>query len=252
VATLSPVPRRAPTTAALVAACVLAGGLTGCSGGGDDGSAEADTEAQAFAEESAQDILAAAEDATTEVESLRVRGDLTVGEQVVSVDLRVDQAEQCEGTVGRDGVSADVLGVDGAYWIRPDDAYWRGTLGAADAEAVIQAQQGRWVATSGVASLCDPDGLFGSDPTDPDVQLATLGPGEVGGQPVVRVRRTDAEGRSTVSAVSATSPHYLRQVVGEGQARGTRIDVGDFGEALDVEAPASDDQVPLEGLPLPG
>jgi len=222
--------------------------LAACGGGADD----ADDAGDGFAAQSARSIVEQAEEDTTGASALRVRGDLAVDGQVVTLDLRVDQDAQCEGTVGRDGVAADVLGVDGSYWFRPDEAYWRASLGADDAAAVVAAQQGRWIATDGVARLCDPVGLFGSAPTDPDVQLATVGVGEVDGQQAVRVRRTDAEGRSTISAVATSSPHHLLRVVGEGADRGTRVDLGEYGVPLTVEAPAPDDQVPLADLPVPG
>ena len=62
-----------------------------------------------------------------ELESLRLKGDVTTDGQQVSMDMQMTTDGDCQGTVGLMGGEAEFLSVGGDTWFRPDEAFWRAT-----------------------------------------------------------------------------------------------------------------------------
>lgn len=63
--------------------------------------------------------------AMNRLRSVRVRGDVLVDDQRVAMDLTLNKAGDCRGSVSVQGQgTTEVLGVDGAWWFRLDTETW--------------------------------------------------------------------------------------------------------------------------------
>jgi hypothetical protein len=231
---------------AAVAVAALLVVASGC--GGDDKSDAADD----FAKKKADDIVATAKADMKELDSVHYTGELSSGGQEISLDIRATSDGTCAGSFGVGEGSAEILGVDGENWFKPNEAFWR--VQAPDqADAIIAAVGDKWVADSSgeFTQFCDLDALL-DDVLDESAEGATYtvdGTEEIDGETVVKVDRED-EGEDGVSSgyVLAESPHYLVKIAKtSGDDAGT-LTFAEFNEDVTVEAPAADEVVDLNSI----
>lgn len=245
--------RRTAEVAALLAASAA---LVGCGDDGDGSSAGDDQTgdsagSSAFAEQEGAEIRDASGEAMGQLESVRVRGDITMGGDEISLDLATSTAGDCTGTLTLDGAEAEVLSVGGQAWFRPSEEFWTAQAGP-QADQVIDLVAGRWVVLGeddGFAEFCDLDQLLDElVESDTESTYETGEQSEVDGIAVVAVESTDEDGETSTGYVAVEEPHHLVRIEKtEGEDTGT-VTFTEFDEPLEVEAPADEDMVDLDSL----
>ena len=223
--------------AALGAAAVL----TACSGDDD------------FAESPAEDIVAAAKSDMDELDAVKVSGTVTSEGDEITIDMQSGSEGTCTGTIAFGDGSAEILGVDGGTWMRPDEAFWR-TFAGASAEQVLGVVGDKWVVIpedeDSFNQFCDIDDLLDEMLKDEDdgSTYTTTGTDELDGQDVVLVDNEDPDSGTSTGYVLVDEPHYLVKVEKtEGEDTGS-VTFSAFDEEFDVEAPAEDEVIDLESM----
>ena len=247
--------RRTAGAAALLAASAA---LVGCGDDGDGSSTGAEQTgddsagSSAFVEQEGAEIRDAAATAMSDLESLRVSGEVTVDGEEVSIEIAASRAGDCSGTVGFGGADAEVLSVDGQTWFRPSEEFWRASAGP-QADQIIEVVDGRWVVLGedeGFAELCDLDQLLEEllEDTDEATSYETGEVSDVDGTEAVAVVSTDEDGESSTGYIAVEEPHHLLRIERtEGDEQGS-VAFTDFDEPVEVEAPADDETVDLDSL----
>ena len=134
---------RSSVRGSLVATALLTATLaTGC-GGDDDGDGGGGGED--FTKKSAEDISEIAKKAMTDLEAVTIEGSLSSNGEEIEIRMEIGQGGNCSGEFGTQGATAEILGVDGTTWFKPDEAFWELFAGAEEAPAVIEAAGDRWV-----------------------------------------------------------------------------------------------------------
>ena len=219
---------------------------SGC-GGDDKGDA-----ADAFAKKKADDIVATAKADMKELDSVHYTGELSSGGQEISLDIRATSDGTCAGSFGVGEGSAEILGVDGESWFRPDEAFWR-AQSPDQADVIIAAVGDKWVADSSgeFTQFCDLDSLLDDVLTDStDGATYTVdGTEELDGETVVKVDREE-EGVDGVSSgyVLAESPHYLVKIEKTSGADAGTLTFAEFNDDVTAEAPADDEVADLNSI----
>lgn len=223
-----------------VASVGLAAALTAC-GGGDD-----------FADESAEDIVQASKDAMSELNAVKVAGAIDNDGREVEIDIQTNSDGKCVGSISVDGGTAEILGVDGTTWFRPDQAFWEATAGEA-AEQVMTLVGDKWVVVpageDGFSEFCDLDDLLDQlleNSDDDDKATFTKGDTQdVDGDETIAVEREDAEDGVSTGYVLVSDPHYIVMIEKtEGEDTGT-VAFSEFDEEFEAEAPAKEDVADL-------
>jgi hypothetical protein len=224
---------------------VIAAALTGCGSDGDSDGGNDDASTSAFADESAEDIRAAAEEAMSGLESVHLVGDINSGGSSITLDLSLSTAGNCEGDVSLDGGALQVLEVDGNGWFKADAAFWEAQA-AEQADAIIAAAGDKWVVdTQGqFTSFCDLQGfLDGIMQPDGEDDFEKDGTDEVDGEEAVKLAGVDA-----TAYIAADEPHYILMLEGTEEGEEGTVTFSEFDEEIDVEAPAADEVVNLDEL----
>lgn len=228
---------------------VIAAALTGCGGdGGSDGDGDGgndDAGNSAFADESAEDIVAAAKDAMDGLESVHLAGDINSGGSSISLDLSLSTSGNCEGDVSLDGGSLQVLEVDGSGWFKADAAFWEAQA-PGQAEAIIAAAGDKWVVDtqSQFTSFCDLEGfLDGIVEPDGEDEFEKGDTEDVDGEEAVTLTGVDSK-----AYIATDEPHYILKLEGTAEGDDGTITFSGFDEEIDVEAPAADEVVDLDQL----
>ncbi|MGB0101635.1 MAG: hypothetical protein WBP61_15260, partial [Nocardioides sp.] len=223
-----------------VAVLGVAGALAGC--GAD------------FADSTPEEIVAEAKEAMGDLTSVKVSGTITNEGQEITLDIQSSADGDCTGSIGIDGGTAELLGVGGSTWMRPDEAFWR-TFAGPGAEQVLSLVGEKWVVVpadeDSFNEFCDVDELLDEmlkDEDDDDSTYSTSGTEELDGQEVVAVDNEDAEDGDSTGYVLVDEPHYLVKIEKtDGDSTGT-VTFSEFDETFEVEAPAEDDVIDLDQI----
>lgn len=224
--------------AAVLAAC---GGGDGDSGGGSD-----------FADQSADDIVKSAKSDMGDLEAVKVSGTMTSDGQDINIDLQVSSSGDCTGSIGTGDGKAEMLGVGGDTWMKPDEAFWR-TAAGGSADTIMSMVGDKWVvipADEDLSGFCDLDEFLDQLLSDDDSgsTYSKAGTDEVDGDEVVKIDDEDSEDGTSTGYVLVDDPHYLVKIEKtEGQDTG-EVTFSEFDEDFDVEAPADDEVVDLDKL----
>lgn len=234
---------------AIAALGVAAATLTACSG--DDGGDGGDD----FAKSPAEDIVAAAKSDMGDLKAVKVSGTVNNDGQEISIDIQSSSDGDCTGSIGVDEGTAELLGVGGDTWMRPDEAFWRSFAGE-NAEQVLTLVGDKWVVIpaedDSFNQFCDVDALLDQllkeDDEEDESTYSVTGTEELDGDEVVLVDNEDPEDGTSTGYVLVDDPHYLVKIEKtDGEDTGT-VTFSEFDEEFDVEAPAEDDVVDLGSL----
>ena len=226
-----------------IASVGLATALTAC---GDDSS---------FTDQSAEDIAGASKDAMGELESVKVSGSITASGQAIELDVQTNSEGSCVGSIGIDGASAELLGVDGKTWFRPSQEFWEKSAGDS-AEQIIGIVGDKWVVVpdeeDGFGEFCDLDELLDQLLKDDDEDdKATFSKGdteEIDGDEAIAIDQEDPEDGNSTGYVLVDDPHYLVKIEKtDGESTGT-VTFSEFDEDFEAEAPAEEDTIDLDNL----
>ena len=223
-----------------LAGAVVALSLSACgSDGGED-----------FADQSVKEIMRQSEKDMKTLRSMTFQATIDQDGQKLDLELSSDRDGNCTGTIGFDGVTGDLLRVDGADYLRGDEEFWAKTSGES-AQAVVAMLGDRWAklpSSDDFSSFCDLDEFFKSMDEDSGDEDATKGNvATVAGQEAVEVL-TEEDGGTVHAWVATEGKHYIlkfEQVGGDGPGSAT---FSDFDEPVDAKAPAKDEYVDLAAL----
>lgn len=240
------------TALAALALCTMTA-LTACGGdsGSDSGSdsgagGEGGSGASSFAELDGQEIADASKEAMAALESVRVAGSFTSEGREFMLDVAMDAAGSCAGTVTTDGIAVEILGAGGETWIKPDAAFWATIVDEAQAAQLEAQTAGKWVSfgpgASGFEDFCDLEGIVGDDEDEETYETGEVT--DVDGAEAVAVTSTDEDGEESIGYVLVDEPHHLVKVERTGEEAGT-MSYTDFDVPVDAVAPAADEIVDL-------
>lgn len=208
--------------------------LAGCGGSG-------------FADETAPDIIKAASDDMSALESVHIAADITTEGQGITLDLSLDTEGNCTGEVGVGEGKAEVVSVDGESWFKADESFYREQAGE-QADTLLDLVGDKWVADPNgqFASFCDLDELLKEIGNPENVEDAEKdGTADVDGEETVKIVGTEDE-TTTTAFVATDEPHYILKVEVSGDDEGEAT-FSEFDEEVEAEAPAEDEIVELPG-----
>jgi hypothetical protein len=221
---------------------ILAGLLAGC--GDDDGEKKS---ADGFADQSYDDIKAAAIKAMGTLESVHVDADIMTEGQSATLDLSMSADGSCTGSVAFGDVSVEVLQTEDGAWFKPGQGLLEQQFGD-QAAAAVEFVGDSWVAdTNGevVPSNCDLEGFIDQVTSDEEDETDTevAGVEDLDGDDVVRLDFTNEDGDGS-AYILAEGEHYIAKVDAKGDEPGT-VSFSEFDEEVEAEAPAEDEVVDL-------
>lgn len=192
------------------------------------------------------------------LDSVRMQGASTQGEDRMTIDLVMTKRGSCSGTVTRRRASVSYRQVDGATYVRGDRAFWEQSAGSPEAAAQVRSLLGdKWAllpkSSAGFATFCDIDDFMREFKTDrrargADQEVTTVGEvSEVEGVDAVEV--ITKKGReTTVTWVAVESPHVVLRVESAGGEEPGSFRMSGFDEDVRVVAPPRDQVVDLSGM----
>ncbi len=242
--------RTSTVAGASVIALLLA--LTACGGGSDDSGAEGGTTESGFADQSVSEIQDQVAEDMTNLQSVRMAGDITKDGESIAIDLALNTEGECAGSIKLAGGSADIIVGAGGQFLKGDDALWEAFMGSPQsAKQITEVLGDKWALLpadgEGFASFCDLDGLLEEfDSVDADDGTVSIG------------EQADIEGTSALELISeddtptsiwvaTEAPHYIVQIESQGEDAGT-INFSDFDVEVGAEAPPEDEVVDLSKL----
>ncbi|TYK47129.1 hypothetical protein [Actinomadura decatromicini] len=137
---------------------------------------------------------------------VRYDGALTVGGRPVLARLRITREGSATGTLTAGPLTADVVAVDGATYLRAGVAFWRDYAGEV---AHPEYYAGRWSKAPAALPGFDVPGVLGPEPIARTLAKAPPRPAteDVGGRPAYKVRTPSAE-----YLVASAAPYRLLAV----------------------------------------
>ena len=230
-----------------LAAVVLVGcgGSGGDSGDGGDGGGD-------FAGQSAEKIADATKAAMEDLEAVTIDGTLSSGDQEIDIAMSIGEGGNCTGSFSTQGATAEILGVDGTTWFRPDEAFWELSAGPEIAPQIIAAAGDRWVTLpeddTSFKPFCELDEFLGKLVDDKGATYTKGETKEIDGEETIEIISDRADEGSSSGYVLVEGDHYLVHISKtEGEDPG-EVTFSGFNEQPDVEAPAEDEQISLEEL----
>jgi hypothetical protein len=233
---------------------VAAALLTGC--GGDDGDgdgADGGDGGSEFTEQTADEISDAAKEAMAGLTGVTIDGSLSSDGENIDIDISVGEGGNCTGSFSTQGASAEILGVDGTTWFRPDAAFWELFAGPEVAPQVIATAGDRWVTLpaddTSFSPFCDIEEFLGQ--LVEGTGDATYSKGEtkeIDGEETIEIVSDRGEQGTSSGFVLVEGDHYLVSILKEEGDDPGEVTFSGFDEQPDVEAPAEDEQITLEDL----
>ena len=218
--------------------------LTGCGGGDSD-----------FTDQSGKQIAKDSKAAMKDLDAVKVSGSVKTGSQEITIDVQTNDDGDCSGSIGTGGGTAELLGVGGDVWFKPDEAFWKASAG--DSASQILALVGdKWVVIPGNGDsfdqFCDIDKLLeqllevDDDAKDSDYVKGKVE--KIDGDDVIPIDNMSKGSGTSTGYVLVDEPHYLVKIdKADGDNTGT-VTFSEFDKEVEVEAPAADDVIDLDKL----
>ncbi|GAA1150973.1 hypothetical protein GCM10009606_31960 [Nocardioides aquiterrae] len=189
-----------------------------------------------------------------DLKAVKVAGEITSSGQAISIDLQANSDGDCTGSLGIGDGTAELLGVGGDTWMKPDEAFWRSFAGDS-ADQVISIVGDKWVVVpegdDSIKKFCDVNDLLDQLLKDDNSDKSTYtkkGTDTVDGEDVVKVDNEDPQDGTSTGYVLVDDPHYLVKIEKTEGADTGSVTFSDFDEEFDVTAPAADEVVDLDNL----
>ncbi|MEV5014666.1 hypothetical protein ACIGW1_10785 [Streptomyces sp. NPDC053780] len=223
--------------------------LAGCGGSGDGG--------EPFDGQSADSVAAKAVEATREAESMHVKGDTRQEDgSRVTIDVSVDRAKNCQGTIGAGDTEAEVRYTGSTLYLRGDRRYWENALKQQPDEAreMVPKLSDKWVRMPGndatTAGVCDKQGFVAAmDQDKSQRQGMTRGEtSEVDGKEALKLTKEGDGGETHAMYVATEGEPYILRTTTEGGRNPGSVTFSDYGEPVDPEQPPAGETVDLKGL----
>ncbi|WP_326700859.1 hypothetical protein OG909_28320 [Streptomyces sp. NBC_01754] len=242
--------QRIAARAAACAAVTVLTVTTGAVARADDG----------FASLPAQQIADRSRDALLGARSLRLRaeGDLGKGRSAMTVDISLDRAGNCAGSVDLGGGkgAVEIVKRGDAVWVKPDADFWKNQVpvGGTTFDAILAGRYLKGGASDSrlrpVVDVCDLDTFreLVSDNADRDGGTLTKGTvTTVDGVRTVPVTR-EARGQRLTAYVDTGGAHHPVRLTVRGAGADATVDFSRFDQPVPAATPAADDTVDVSAL----
>jgi hypothetical protein len=249
--------RRTTTALSLIAAVSLA--LTACGSGkpetaGGDGKGTA--EQAPFADLSGPEIVAKALKATKNASSLTLKGDVPDGKDTVKLNMALDRAGNCAGSIGMSGGNADIIKTGDTVYSKFDEALLRSESEGepkSETDAVVDMLAGRWMKTDAdsddakeMTAFCDLDELLAE--FDGTGSAARKGKATtLDGTPAFTLTEADGKDRYTLYVATEGKPYLLR-IENTTAKQPDDLSFTDYDKPVPATPPADKDIVDLDKL----
>ena len=229
---------------ALAALCIAATAtfaLTGCLPG------DKDEPKGPFAGLTGGEIANKAVKATTDAESLRMKGEGQDGSgETVQMDMAMDKKGDCAGTLSMNGEGeAEVVKVGDTIYMKYDEAFVRAqSKGSSKEETdmVVDMLADKWTKTSAtaedskdIASFCDLDTML-ADFKDVNSDATRGKTAEVDDTPAIVLNEKDGKDRYTLYVATEGKPYLLR-VVSKSADEPSDLTLTDYNKPVPAKAP---------------
>ncbi len=206
-----------------------------------------------FPERTPNEVFVTGVEALAAVDSARVRQTIELEGLSASADIVMTAEGDCRGRIEQDGGAAEVLGADGRYWLRADEAYWTALLAqtpAIDADLVAPLLLDRWISdpagvVAGSCQLLETIGDIELDVDDPAGDDATMRAVETQAGDALEITAPVLSMGSVRAVVMVADPHYLVELQAE---IGPTMRFSEFGVDVRVSEPPADQRRDLEDL----
>jgi hypothetical protein len=203
--------------------------IAGCGGGGSG---------NGLASKSPAEIVAAAKAAADGASAVHVSGSTVTGGAPIDLDLSLVAGKGGRGRLSENGLSFELVEIDGTTYISGSSAFYSHFAGAAAAQLL----QGKWLKASssnssfaGISSLTELRKLLDAALATSSKALASGGSGTVNGQAVVGVRDTS---QNATLYVATSGPAFPVEIVKSGAGGGT-ITFSEWNRPVTLTAPAN-------------
>jgi hypothetical protein len=201
-----------------------------------------------FADQSVEDILAAAQEDIEAEDSVHIGGTVVTDGAELGLDLAISRGGDCSGKITQQGAELEVLAAQGRLFVRPDQAFFElSGLTPQQAERAVRTMGSRWIEgdPEGYGALCDleqvladeDDSLIWGDPGRPGSKVSAEGTSQVAGVDAVEISGLDG-GEPTSVFIAVEDPHVLVRVFGKGEKSSGDIAFTDWGTTVGTEVPA--------------
>jgi hypothetical protein len=238
----------------LTSALVTGLALVGCGGDEVDSANDVAAPAESTAPEtngveglSADEILEEAKNAATAADSVRISGEVVDDGSTIVIDMQYS-GDGSSGTIGTDGATLELLrvGTD-QYYMKADADTWEQLTGEAASGEIFA---DRYVRIPGedeslgdLTSFLDFES-FVQEALNPDGAIEKGETAEVNGVQAIGLVDQDSEDGGTLWVALTGEPYPLRIESPDGSGEGA-VDFLDWGEAVDIQAPAEDEVIDL-------
>ncbi|MEV2255792.1 hypothetical protein AB0I94_35445 [Streptomyces sp. NPDC050147] len=213
-----------------------------------------DLSAQEISDKAERELL----DAKSVHLSLEQKGTDTDSDEPVSMDLTLDQDDNCVGSLrmADDGGSMELIKRGEKVWMKPDLAFWKSQLPDGQGEAVADIIGDRYLyGTTGDALLKDMAGVCDLNTIQDEVKdksddSTTLRKGEVtevDGAPAIPVSGRQ-DGRTTTLYVATEGTPYLIRAVEKGAGTDSTLTLRDYDKPVPSKTPSDEDSVNVSQL----
>ncbi len=220
--------RRRLTSAAGLSLALALPALAGCGGSAGNG----------VASKSPTEILSAAKAAADGASAVHVSGSTVTAGTPITLDLSLVADKGGKGRIAENGLSFELIELEGTIYIKGSQAFYRHFAGAAAAQLL----RGKWLKApttstsfAGLSSLIELRKLLDAALASGDRTLASTGTSTVKGQAVVGVKDT-AQGETIY--VATTGKPYPVEATKSGAGGGT-IAFSEWDEPVTLTAPAN-------------
>ncbi|MCM2389772.1 hypothetical protein [Streptomyces albipurpureus] len=225
-----------------VAVCLGTGALVGCGESGSD---------EPFEGKNADKIAADAVQATRDAKSVRMAGSVKQQDgSTIQVDFRVDEQDNCTGTLSGQGTKAEIIQTSQSAYVRGDAAFWKNSLkGQPDADKAMGKLQGKWVKApaneGGLQGMCDKQAFLAAMDGDKSERKG-MKKGEttsVDGKKALNLEKKQPGGEKlTLFVATEGKPHILKSVSQGGKTPGEMV-FTEYDKKVDAQEPPSDEVV---------
>lgn len=202
--------------------------IAGCGGSSGNG----------VASKSPSEIVAAAKAAADGASAVHVSGSTVTGSAPIDLDLSLVAGKGGRGRISENGLSFELIEIDGTTYISGSSAFYSHFAGAAAAQLL----QGKWLKApstnssfAGISSLTELRRLLDAALATSSKTLTSAGSGTVNGQAVVGVRDTS---QNAILYVATSGTAFPVEIAKSGTGGGT-IAFSEWNKPVTLTAPAN-------------
>lgn len=189
---------------------------------------------------------------------LKQQGTDTKGDEPVSMDLTLDEDDNCVGSLrmAGDRGGLELIKRGEKVWLKPDLAFWKSQLPGGRGEAAAEIIGDRYLygttddaLLKSMAGVCDLDAIQGEvkGKSEGNTALKKGGTTTVDGTSVVPVSGVE-DGRTTTLYVAAEGTPYLVRATEKGPGTDSTLTLSDYDKPVPSKTPSDEDSVDVSQL----